>query len=48
MKIFNFQKSSKLGHKSSNHQRGIFGAQNRQNDDKSSNLAAMSTTLKSL
>ena len=41
MKIFNFQKSSKWGNKSSNRQFGIFGPQNRQNDDKSSSLATI-------
>ena len=41
MNIFNFQKSSKYGHKQSNRQCGIFGAHYRQNDDKSSNLAAI-------
>ena len=41
VKIFYFQKSSKYGHKLSNRQSDIFGAQNRQNNDKSLNLAAM-------
>ena len=38
MKSFNIQNSLKLGHKSSNHQYNIFGAQNYENADKSSNV----------
>ena len=42
MQIFHIQKSSKQGHKSSYRQYSICVlAQNRQNDDKSSNLAGM-------
>ena len=46
MQIFNFKKSSKWEHKSSNRQCYIFAAQNRQNEDKSSNLAAVITNAK--
>ena len=43
MYIFNFQKSfKKMGiHRQSYHQYNIVGAQNRQNEHKSSNLASM-------
>ena len=43
MENFYFQKWLQQGHKSSYRQYDIFGAQNRQNDDKSSNLTAMYT-----